>query len=124
MSGTKYFLDTNAMIALLDGNQVIEKTLLSATWIGTSVLCIIEFLSYPDLSETDRILLYKLAQRIIVIPIENDIVLLEQIANFRSQTRLKTPDAVIAANAIANDAILFSNDKHFKNIPNLSVLKF
>jgi predicted nucleic acid-binding protein len=124
MSGTKYFLDTNSIIALLNGNQFIENTLPSATWIGTSVLCIIEFLSHTDLSSTDKILLYKLTERITVIEIEKDIVLLEQIANFRSQKRLKTPDAVIAASAIANNATLISNDGHFKSIPNLTVLKF
>ena len=124
MSGTNYFLDTNAIIALLDGNGVVENMLSSATWIGTSVICIIEFLSYTNLSSTDKILLYQLVQRITIIQIENKANELEQIADLRAQTRLKIPDAVIAANAMANNATLISNDGHFRNIPNLSVAKF
>ncbi len=95
MSGNKYLLDTNAIIALLDGNTIITNKLDSAYWVGTSVLCIIEFLSFSNLSASDKILLYKLTERITVIPIENDIALLEHIGDFRAQTKLKTPDAVI-----------------------------
>ncbi|MDQ6609181.1 MAG: PIN domain-containing protein [Bacteroidota bacterium] len=124
MSGSKYFLDTNAIIASLNGNTVVEEVLQSATWIGTSVICIIEFLSYRDLSDSDRALLYKLVQRIQVIQIENDMIVLEKIANFRMQTSLKTPDSIIAANAIANNAVLISSDDHFKDIKRLTVLKF
>ncbi|HEX8314726.1 MAG TPA: PIN domain-containing protein [Flavisolibacter sp.] len=124
MSGTNYFLDTNAIIALLNGNRQIENILYSATWIGTSVVCIIEFLSFPDLSANDRSLLYSLTQRIDVISIENRFQELEQVANIRKQTRLKLPDSVIAATALAMNAILISNDREFTAIPNFSVVNF
>lgn len=124
MSGTKYFLDTNAIISLLDGNSAIENMLSSATWIATSVICIIEFHSYTNLSSNDKILLYQLVQRISIIQIENKASELQQIADLRAQTRLKIPDAVIAANAMANNATLISNHSHFRNISNLSVAKF
>jgi hypothetical protein len=124
MSGTNYFLDTNAIIALLDGNRQIENILPSATWTGTSVVCIIEFLSFPDLSVNDRSLLYSLTQRIGVISIENSFQELEQVANIRKQTRLKLPDSVIAATALAMNAILISNDREITAIPNFSVVNF
>jgi predicted nucleic acid-binding protein len=124
MNGTKYLLDTNAIIALLNGDDTIEEKLQTAEWIGTSVLCIIEFLSFYALTANDKNLLQKLIQRIEVIPIENSLPELMQVALLRRQTRLKLPDAVIAATAIKHNARLITNDKHFIAISNLSVTTF
>jgi predicted nucleic acid-binding protein len=124
MNGTKYLLDTNAIIALLNGDDTIEEKLQTAEWIGTSVLCIIEFLSFYALTANDKNLLQKLMQRIEIIPIENSLPELMQVALLRRQTRLKLPDAVIAATAIKHNARLITNDKHFIAISNLSVTTF
>ena len=124
MNGTKYLLDTNAIIALLNGDDTIEEKLQIAEWIGTSVVCIIEFLSFYALTANDKNLLQKLIQRIEVIPIENSLPELMQVALLRRQTRLKLPDAVIAATAIKHNARLITNDKHFIAISNLSVTTF
>jgi hypothetical protein len=88
MSETKYFLDTNAIIALLNGNTHLEKRLYQADWIGTSVVCVIEFLSFSSLTGRDKNLLNILMQRISVLPIENSSPKLEKIAIVRQQTRL------------------------------------
>jgi predicted nucleic acid-binding protein len=124
MNGTKYLLDTNAIIALLNGDDTIEEKLQTAEWIGTSVLCIIEFLSFYALTANDKNLLQKLMQRIEIIPIENSLPELMQVALLRQQTGLKIPDAVIAATAIKHNARLITNNKHFIAISNLSVTTF
>jgi predicted nucleic acid-binding protein len=124
MNGIRYFLDTNALISLLNGNKAIEKQLHQASWIGTSVVCIIEFLSFPSLTENDRNLLYILIQRIHVLPVENKLSELEQIARLRQHTKLKLPVAIIAATTTMNKAVLFSNDKHFSTVPDLSLVTF
>ena len=122
MNGTRYFLDTNAIISLLDGNKDLEKQLQSADWIGTSVICLIEFLSFHTLSLHDRNLLFQLTQRINIEAVETAFTKLETIANFRKEPRLKLPDTIVAAGAINNNAVLLSNDKHFSSLANLSVL--
>jgi predicted nucleic acid-binding protein len=124
MNGNRYFLDTNSLIALLKGSDVLQLKMNSGEWIGTSVICAIEFLSFSNLSSADKDLFYKLFHRIEVIPIDKNISLLEKLASFRSETRLKLPDAIIAATAVIHNSVLFSNDKHFGNIPTLSVLNY
>lgn len=124
MNGTKFFFNTNAIVELLKGNPVVENLLLPASWIGTSVVCIIEFLAFSQLTLNDRHLLNALTHRISVLSIENNLPELEQMAILRRQTRLKLPDAIIAASAMANGAVLVSNDNHFTSIFSLSVISF
>ncbi len=124
MSGSRYFLDTNAIIALLKGNRCIETELSGAEWIGTSVVCVIEFLSFPHLSKHDQTLFSALLKRIKVLEIKNDIANLFIISDFKKQNRLKLPDAVIAFYSRHSDATLISNDKHFEKITSISTLKF
>jgi predicted nucleic acid-binding protein len=124
MNGTKYFLDTNAIIALLKGNAFIHAAISDADWIGTSAICVIEFLSFPQLSDEDVEIFNAFLRRIEVIGISNDLPFLAYLAVFKSEKKLKLPDAVIAATAIYKNATLISNDKHFQNINKLSVLNF
>jgi len=44
MRGERYLLDTNAIIALLQGNQQLIQLLQDAEWIGISIISQIEFL--------------------------------------------------------------------------------
>jgi tRNA(fMet)-specific endonuclease VapC len=124
MSGINYFLDTNAIISLLNGNDFIEKQLQPADWIDTSIVYIIEFLSFSSLSANDRALLFTLTNRIHITPPENSFSQVEQIAKLRQETRLKLPDAAIAAQALAYNALLISNDRHFTSIPHLTDISF
>ena len=124
MNGIRYFLDTNAVISLLKGNELLEQQLVSAGWIGLSVISILEFLAYSLLSSNDRMLLMKLIDRVEVISILNDFHVLEYMASFRKQTRLKLPDAIIAATAVHKNAILITNDKHFTHIPSLQTITY
>jgi predicted nucleic acid-binding protein len=124
MNGIKYFVDTNAVIALLGGNQSFEQKLSEAEWVGFSVVSAIEFLSFTGLSERDKISLEIFISRIKVVGILNDLPYLESVARFKAATGLKLPDALIAYAAIEDSATLISNDKHFQNINGLSLLTF
>ena len=124
MNGNKYFFDTNAIIAYLKGNEFIDNTILDAVWIGTSVICIIEFLSFPELTDEDALLLNTFLSRIEVIGISDNLFFLKSHATFKAESRLKLPDAIIAKCAIQRQATLISNDKHFQNINPLTLLRF
>jgi tRNA(fMet)-specific endonuclease VapC len=52
----KYLIDTNGVIALLGNNKSLATLLSSANWIGISVITELEFLSFSNLSKTDKIL--------------------------------------------------------------------
>jgi tRNA(fMet)-specific endonuclease VapC len=117
MSGSRYLLDTNAIIALLQGNPQLVRLLLGADWIGISVISQIEFLAFSGLSQADRQLFQQFLQRVEIIGLRSvDQVLIEKIVEIRQQYRLKLPDAVIAAMAIQNSASLVTADQEFMKV--------
>jgi hypothetical protein len=109
MSGSRYLLDTNAIVALLQGNTHLIQLLQNASWIGISVISQIEFLVFPGLVESDRQLFQEFRQRVDVIDLTtNNAALIHKIIEIRQQYRLKLPDAVIAAMAICDSASLIT----------------
>ncbi|WP_228014657.1 hypothetical protein [Fortiea sp. LEGE XX443] len=53
MSGSRYLLDTNAIVTLLQGNLQLLQLLQNADWIGISIVSQIEFLAFSGLSQSD-----------------------------------------------------------------------
>ncbi|MDF5721618.1 MAG: type II toxin-antitoxin system VapC family toxin [Rhizonema sp. PD37] len=125
MSGNRYVLDTNAIVALLQGNSQLTQLLNDADWIGISVISQIEFLTFSELSQDDRQLFQLFLQRVEIIDlVASDIVLIEKIIEVRLQYRLKLPDAIIAAMAIQNLASLVSADQEFAKVTMLTVINW
>ena len=123
MSGDRYVLDTNAIVALLKGNAQLIQLLQDAGWIGISVISQIEFLVFSGLTEADRQLFQRFTQRVEVVGLTSgDAGLIEKIIEIRQQYRLKLPDAVIAAMAIQNLASLVTADREFAKLATLTVI--
>ena len=125
MSGNRYVLDTNAIVSLLQGNELLIQLLQEADWIGISIISQIEFLVFPDLTESDRQLFQEFLQRVQVIDLttENE-ALIREIIKVRQQYRLKLPDAVIAAMAVDRSASLITADQEFKKVSVLTVISW
>jgi tRNA(fMet)-specific endonuclease VapC len=125
MSGTRFVLDTNTVIAMINGNEQLLQQTHDANFVGLSVISIIEFLAFSGINQEDKELLFELIHETEVVNLHmNDTNLLNTIADIRVTNKLKLPDAIIAATAIYKNATLISNDKHFQNINGLSVLTF
>ena len=125
MSGDRYLVDTNAIVALLQGDSQLADLLENADWIGISVISQIEFLAFPGLSHIDRKLFQIFLQRVEVIDLTStDTKLLEKIIEIRQQFRLKLPDAIIAAMAIQNSAGVVTADQEFARVNVLTVIKW
>ncbi|NEO02750.1 MAG: type II toxin-antitoxin system VapC family toxin [Moorea sp. SIO3I7] len=125
MSGNRYFLDTNAIVALLQGNTQLIQLLQNAEWIGISVISQIEFLAFSGLAESDCQLFQQFLQRVEVIGLVSiDTGLIEKIIEIRQQYRLKLPDAIIAAMAIQNSASLVTADQEFAKVTVLTVINW
>jgi tRNA(fMet)-specific endonuclease VapC len=125
MSGNCYLLDTNAIVALLQGNSQLVQLLQNADWIGISVISQIEFLAFSGLNQADSQLFQQFCQRIEVINLAStDTVLIEKIIEIRQQFRLKLPDAIIAAMAIQNSASLVTADHEFAKVQFLTVINW
>jgi predicted nucleic acid-binding protein len=112
MSGIENLvLDTNAAIKLLDDEE--KSRFLDEAFPNNekvvSLITQIELLGYPDITEeADELIRSFLDDIVIILP---DIEIIETAIQIRrKRPTLKLPDAVIAASAIALDAVLVTND--------------
>jgi tRNA(fMet)-specific endonuclease VapC len=125
MSGKRFLLDTNAVIALLAGNAQVVDLLRDADWIGISIVTRLEFLAFSGLTDADRDLFSQFVQRVDVIGLgASDDGLLERIIAVRLQHRLKLPDAIVVATAMIAMADLVSADAQLQNVPGVLVHSF
>lgn len=116
MNGRRYFLDTNAVIQLLAGNQEILTLLNQADYVATSVICELEYLAFPNLSDEDIELFEEFREQIEVADVcSGDAQLKEKILAFRSEKKMKLPDAIIAASAMQSECLLLTADKQLIN---------
>lgn len=110
----KFLLDTNAVVALLNGNASLTQTLQSAVWVGTSVITELEFLSFSGLSSQDEALFEQFKNRVEVIDLQaSDSKLLARVISVRKLNNVKLPDAIIAASTIENGATLLTQGCRF-----------
>jgi len=117
MSGERYLLDTNAVVALLRGDQALQQRLGGAEWVGISILSQIEFLVFSDITPQDRHTFRAFSDRVDVVGLDRtDPALIDRIVNVRQQHRLKLPDAIIAATALERNATLITDDTQLRKL--------
>lgn len=112
----RYLLDTNAIVYFL-GGRLAEP--LPAGHYSFSVITEIELLSFAELSANDEQKIGEFLSLLDRVELTQSIRL--ETIRLRRQKRLKLPDALIAASAINNKAILLSNDQAFQVVDGLMV---
>ncbi len=123
MSGARLLLDTNAVVALLGGTSVVEEEVFAASFVGVSVIARLEFLAFSGLSQNDKDLFETFCRRAEVIGLTmDDLELQETAVRLRRDFGLKLPDAIIAAIALTQKAVLVTADEGFDRIPDLEVV--
>lgn len=121
----RFLLDTNAIIALLKGDNTLVELVKGADWVGISVIAELEFRCFSNLSMSDAILFESFKKRVEVLPLTpSDEATIREIIRQRATFGLKLPDAIIAACAIRNQAVLMSNDAAFQRVPHLTIRGF
>jgi tRNA(fMet)-specific endonuclease VapC len=121
----RYLLDTNAVVALLQGHTELAQRLSDAEWVGISIITQLEFLAFPALSDNDAEYFQNFAQRVNVIGLTPyAATYLQTIVRIRQQYRLKLPDAIITATALEYAATLVTADQQLHVIPELPVFDF
>lgn len=122
MSGKpRFVLDTNAVVALLNGNRKLAARLETAAYVGISVITYLEFLAFDGLTPDDRTTFRRFCDRVEVVPLAHNDTLADHALELRVRHRLKLPDAIIGATAQCRKATIVTNDTHFSGIPSLSV---
>jgi tRNA(fMet)-specific endonuclease VapC len=125
MNGNRLLLDTNAIVALLRGNQQVLQLAGTAQWIGTSIVSEIEFLCFSGLTQPDRDLFEQFLNRIEVVGLGSDArELVDRTIEIRRRFGIKIPDAIVAATAITRSARLVTADKQLAKIKDLSIESF
>lgn len=115
MNGSRYLLDTNAIIQLLDGNRQIAGLLNRAESVAMSVISEFEFLAYAELDERDLAEFKSFRECINVFDVpSDDFDFTQLVVEARKNFKLKLPDAIIAATARANGLAVLTADDHFK----------
>lgn len=112
---TLKILDTNAVIYLQNGQ--LQKPL-DADEYGISIITEIELLSFQGLDEKQELWLKKFIETINVFPLGNAVK--DKTILLRRKYKIKTPDAIIAATAILNEAVLLTNDRQLLSILELN----
>lgn len=122
MSGKpRFVLDTNAVVALLNGNRELAARLEAAAYVGISVVTYLEFLAFEGLTREDLKNFKQFCSRVEIVPLVHNDELADNALSLRTRHRLKLPDAIIGATALCRKAILITNDSHFSDIPILTV---
>lgn len=111
MPGNRYLLDTNALVALLQGHKGLLTLTDKAQWIGVSVINVLEFLGFDGLSESDRALFMELVSRLTVVDLNyGNTTLMQRVTDLRKTRTVKLPDAIVMASAALHDATVVTND--------------
>jgi predicted nucleic acid-binding protein len=124
MNGTKIVFDTCAVIKLLDGEYNLASLGddINQAQQFTSVIVRMELLAKPGVTPDEERKIREFLADIVVAPLDNPV---EKIAvEIRRTTTLKLPDCIVAATAIALDAILLTDDQGLKKLawPGLKTL--
>ena len=115
MSGSRFLLDTNAIIQLFKGNGELSALLSDADVVAASVISELEYLSFPGISPKDADLFmdFKSVIEVYGVPAD-DSVFSGMVVDARTKFRMKLPDAIIAATARVNNLTVVTADEHFK----------
>ena len=122
----QYLIDTNVVSAYFSNSiplvfvQFMDDVINAVP--NISIITQIELLCW----QTDDATMQKVGDFISesnVLPIESDVI--SNCVNIRKHKKMKTPDAIIAATAIANGYKLLTNNKvDFTNIKGLKIITF
>lgn len=113
----RIFLDTNIVIAFINGELSTFRRIVRSSWVGISVITWLEFLAYRNLPDASREVFKGFVSNCNMVDLRReDSKLLETIIEVRSRFGLKLPDAIIAASAKVNQATLITKDPNFNRL--------
>lgn len=118
-------LDTNILIAYLDGEKAVVDFVLEQKEAGRAMfissVVVAELLSLPRLVETDFRRMEDFITNFISVPFDNTIAVTA--ASLRRQYKLNVPDAAVAATALLRQTPLITRDRGFRKISELTFIE-
>jgi predicted nucleic acid-binding protein len=118
MGALNFILDTNIVICLQKG--LLVEPLPRGTF-AISVISEIELRGFSGLTTPQEDWLARFLATIAIVDIDS--IVKEETIRLRRTTRLKLPDALIAATAMTCNAVLLTNDEQLFGAPGLACRK-
>ncbi|CAN5466481.1 type II toxin-antitoxin system VapC family toxin [soil metagenome] len=119
MNGTDICIDTNICIYLLDGDVVLAE-LLQGQNLYISIISEMELYAYHSDNADALQILDSFIRSVSVINIEEKVKI--ETINVRRKSKLKLPDSIIAASALAYNIPLITSDAGFKKVSSLDLI--
>ncbi len=114
MNGNSVILDTNIVLYLLNGDQVLSE-LLNQKKLYMSFISQLELLGFRGITAKQQTEINKFIQECIVIDINEEIK--KEVILLRKKTKLKLPDCIVLATARFLSLPLITSDQDFRSIP-------
>jgi hypothetical protein len=119
MNGNNFLLDTNAVLYLLNGDETLADFLFEKQ-LYISIITEIELLSYKKITAKEQKQIQGFINELEILNINQAIKNTTIITKHNS--KLKLPDAIIAATSIVYQIPLLSADRQFKTLDNLDLI--
>ncbi|MBX2963048.1 MAG: PIN domain-containing protein [Cyclobacteriaceae bacterium] len=121
MSGNEIIVDTNIILYLLKGSDTLANFLQGKN-LHISFITELELIGFRDISSREERAIESLLAECFIVPLNTSIK--KEYIQLRRKYSLKLADAIIAATAMAIDLPLFTADKQFGKIKDLSLIQF
>ncbi|HQZ26226.1 MAG TPA: type II toxin-antitoxin system VapC family toxin [Flavobacterium sp.] len=121
MIGNSIVLDTNIVLYLLNGDDELAS-ILNQMQLYVSVITEIELLGYKEISNEDKVKIKYFLSECIIVPLNDEIKNL--CITIKQISKVKTPDAIVAATSIYNQIPLITSDKGFEKIQDLDLFLY
>ncbi len=121
MIGNSIVLDTNIVLYLLNGDDELAS-ILNQMQLYVSVITEIELLGYQEISNDDKVKIKYFLSECIIVPLNDEIKNL--CITIKQTSKVKTPDAIVAATSIYNQIPLITSDKGFEKIQDLDLFLY
>ena len=121
MSGKTFILDTNIIIYLSQEKIKITDFASKGDRLCISIISYMESLGHSFKDKEEEIIVKSLCDACEVVNLTKQIT--DKTIEIRKQAKIKLPDAIIAASALVNKAVLVTaNVKDFKMIDGISII--
>lgn len=121
MSGNKFFLDTNIILYLLNGDETLAE-LLNGKQLYISVITELELLGYKGLTPKEERVIKEFVSQCKTITITNEVK--QETIRIRKSYSTKLPDSIIIATALYLDLPLITSDFEFKKVVELTLVHY
>lgn len=123
MSGNKaVLLDSNIVIYLSQKKLSINEVFEDDKSYHISLVTYMEILSYNFISKKEEQFIKQLLSLFHIIDITREIA--EKVIDLKKIRKIKLPDAIIVATALAYNYTLYTNDKQLHTVQNLMIKEF